>query len=95
MSQEEQDITIAAAFSERSQAKKELACYRAKAEKIAKRLRKAAAALESEQDEQYVDVVDCPKQSDVEAAFSGIRRNKNLIDVLEERLSQMVPSWNQ
>ena len=74
-----------------SKSKEKLGCYRRKADKLSHALELAATALQSENDAQYTDVVDCPSQEEVEDTFAGIRRHRNLIKAATESLEETAP----
>ena len=93
MSQEEQDAIVVRTFEERAEAIKLLACHRLQAKKIAQSFRKAANALEQEDDALYADLADRALIDKAEETWSGIRRNKNLVRELEAKLDALVPSW--
>lgn len=102
MSEKEQDTILGQTFRELEERKKRLARYQAKSRNLADRLKRASDAMTVASranaplrsiDEAFAAVEDCPRNDELEETYSGIRRNHNLVDKLEERLQKMVPSW--
>lgn len=91
MSEGEQDAIIGRTVQEIVEFKRTLACYRAKAARFRQALQRAVDALKSEDDDYLIHVEDCPSSDQIMDVWSGIRRNRNLIQRAEDHLKEMAP----